>query len=49
MHTYEQSGYVCKTHFNEPAFSDPHAPRNLMAETMAILERWVDRLWGRAK
>jgi len=48
-HTYEQGGYVCKDHFNEPSFKDPHAPRNLLADTMEIIEQWVDKLSGRTK
>lgn len=27
-HIYQQGGYVCKTHFNEPTFTDPHAPQS---------------------
>ena len=49
MHTYEQNGYVCKAHFNEPAFRDPHAQRNIMADAMEILEQWIDRLSQRGK
>jgi hypothetical protein len=49
MHTYQQGGYVCKAHFNEPAFKDPHAPRNIMADAVEILEQWIDRISGRRK
>jgi hypothetical protein len=49
MHTYEQGGYVCKGHFNEPAFKDPYAPRNIMADAIEILEQWMDRLSRRGK
>ncbi len=49
FHTYQNGGYVCKTHFNEPTFVDPHAAKNRIADSLEALSQWLDRLVERLR
>jgi hypothetical protein len=47
VHIYEvKAYYLCKTHFDEPAFIDPHAEKS-SGQILAERSGWLGRLLGR--
>lgn len=46
-HVYEvKAYYLCKTHFDEPAFVDPYAEKT-SGQVLAGRAGWLSRLFGR--